>query len=112
MWISVLFGHQVTPHERPSEVLSPGTRGVRHFGAILPWDEWRALVDRLSSLGPPVISGPTFAHVGTGREQAKILLCHSSDNIIEIKAYCDASFVLAAPSGPDPAPPGTAESRT
>lgn len=94
-WADILlFGHQLTLHERPSEVLAPEARGVRHFGAILPWDQWQTVVDKLSRLGCPLIAGPTIAYAGTEKEQGKILLCDPSDNIIEIKAYRDFSAVI------------------
>jgi len=94
-WVDLLlFGHQLTLHERPGEVLAPDARGVRHFGAILPWEEWQALGERLAALGCPMLMPPTIAHGGTDREQGKILLCDPSDNLIEIKAYRNVSAVL------------------
>lgn len=94
-WADILlFGHQVTLHERPSEVLAPEERGVRHFGVVLPWDQWQALGDILSTTGCPLLAGPAVAHAGTEREQGKILLCDPSDNLIEIKAYRDVTAVF------------------
>jgi uncharacterized protein len=83
----LLFGHQVTLHERPSEVVSPAHRGVRHFGAILPWQEWQALGARLMEQGCTFVMAPTVSMSGTEQEQGKMLLCDPSDNLIEIKAY-------------------------
>jgi len=98
-WLDILlFGHQVTLHERPSEVLAPEARGVRHFGVVLPWDRWQAVGRTLEDLGCPLVMAPTIAHAGTPREQGKILLCDPSDNLIEIKAYRDVSAVLG-PAG-------------
>lgn len=94
-WIDILlFGHQLTLHQRPDEVLDPAARGVRHFGAILPWPQWRRLGDRLVDSGWPLRMPPTVAHTGTEREQGKILLCDPSDNLIEIKAYRNASVAI------------------
>ena len=75
-WLDILlFGHQITLHERPAEVLAPESRGVRHFGAILPWDQWQALADTLPRLGCPLLSGPVVAHAGTGKEQGYNVGC-------------------------------------
>jgi uncharacterized protein len=94
-WADILlFGHQVTLHERPSEVLSAEARGVRHFGAILPWEQWQALGLTLIERGYPLLMQPTIAHAGAENEQGKILLCDPSDNLIEIKAYRNASAAI------------------
>lgn len=99
-WADILlFGHQITLHQRPSEVLAPEARGVRHFGAILPWEQWQALGDTLLQLGYPLLAGPTVAYAGTEQEQGKILLCDPSDNLIEIKAYRNVSAVIGYAGG-------------
>jgi extradiol dioxygenase family protein len=90
----LLFGHQLTLHERPSEVLTPEDRGVRHFGIIFPWEQWEALGDTLTKHGCPLLMGPTVTHAGTDKEQGKILLCDPSDNLIEIKAYRNLSAAI------------------
>lgn len=87
-WCDILlFGHQLTLHERPDEVLSPEARGVRHFGAVLPWAEWEALGERLRRLGCAFVVEPTVLHAGSEQEQGKVLFCDPSDNLIEIKSY-------------------------
>lgn len=95
----LLFGHQITLHERPSEVLDPEARGVRHFGVILPWEQWQALGRSLVEKGCSLLKGPTVSHVGTESEQGKILLCDPSDNVIEIKAYRNVSAVIGRGAG-------------
>lgn len=90
-WADILlFGHQLTLHQRPDEVLSPELRGVRHFGAILPWSEWEALANAIEAAGARFVSPPTVSFPGTPREQGKLLLCDPSDNLIELKAYRNA----------------------
>ncbi|WP_146907266.1 VOC family protein [Arenimonas daejeonensis] len=92
----VLFGHQLTLHERPEQVLPPEQRGVRHFGAILAWREWEALGASLQGKGCAFLRPPTLIDPGTAQEHGKMLLCDPSDNVIEIKAYRDVSGVLGA----------------
>lgn len=95
-WADILlFGHQLTLHHRPAEVLSPELRGVRHFGAILPWHDWEALGAGLQRKGIVFVRPPTISDAGTMEEHGKMLFCDPSDNLIEIKAYRNAAFVGA-----------------
>lgn len=87
----LLFGHQLTLHHRPDEVLPPEMRGVRHFGAILPWHEWERLGTRLQREGIAFVRPPTISAAGTTEEHGKMLFCDPSDNLIEIKAYRNAA---------------------
>lgn len=91
----LFFGCQVTLHERPSEVLDPAQRGVRHFGVSLPEGQWRDLVDRLRADGAPFLAGPATDHAGTPREQRKAMVADPSGNAIEIKTYKDPGAALA-----------------
>ena len=90
-----VFGHQLTLHQRPDEVLDAAANGVRHFGAILPWDAWQALAAKLA----PLSVTPRVSHHGTPQEQGKLLLRDPSAHLIEIKAYRDAQAALAWPAG-------------
>lgn len=94
-WADILvFGHQLTLHHRPDEVLPRDNAGVRHFGAILPWREWEALGARLAHLGCPLLQPPTVFGAGTAQEHGKMALADPSGNVIEIKAYRDVATVL------------------
>ena len=96
-WIDVLlFGHQLTLHARPDEVLPPHAQGVRHFGAILPWSQWQSLAARLQAAGVDFVMPPTMAHEGTADEQGKLLLRDPSGHLVEIKAYRDAPRLFGA----------------
>jgi len=87
-WLDVLlWGHQITLQWRPDEVLSPEAQGKRHFGVVLPWAEWEAVVARLQIRNVAFLSPPNVAHVGTPAEQGKVYLADPSHNVIEIKAY-------------------------
>src|SRR5687768_15941949 len=60
-WIDFdFFGHQITAHlAEPDEVSTNAVDGddvpVRHFGAILEWDAWHALADRLREARIPFL---------------------------------------------------------
>jgi len=101
-WVDILlFGHQLTLHQRPDQVPAPDQRGVRHFGAILPWPAWEALAKEIEAAGAEFSSPPTVSFAGTPREQGKLLLCDPSDNLIELKAYRN----VHAAFGTEPTPP-------
>ena len=94
-WIDVLlWGAQITLHERPEQVLDRAARGVRHFGAVLSWLEWELLAERLTPAGVAFASPPRQQHIGTPREEAKLLLEDPSGNLIEVKAYRDPAAVF------------------
>ncbi|KAF3885173.1 MULTISPECIES: VOC family protein [Nostocales] len=90
-----LFEGQVTLHERPSEVLPMGEQGVRHWGAILAWDDWEALAHHLNQMRIQFKVKPNVSFVGTDAEQAKMVLSDPSGNAIEVKAYKNLAVALS-----------------
>lgn len=87
-WLDIyFFGHQVTLHQQPGQVLAPEAQGVRHFGAVLDWTQWQSLGARLVSQGVPLVSGPSIKYPGAPEEEGKIFLRDPSANGIELKAY-------------------------
>ena len=89
-WADIaLFGAQLTLQHRPGDVTAPMPRS-RHFGATLPWDDWKSLVGRLTDF----VELPRVDHEGTEREQAKAMIADPSGNLIELKAYRDPRAVL------------------
>ena len=94
-WIDILlWGHQITLQHRPEEVLPAAAQGKRHFGAVLPWCEWKELSEKLTSRGVDFLEPPVVLHESTPMEQAKLYIQDPSNNIIEIKAYRDFPGVL------------------
>jgi extradiol dioxygenase family protein len=69
-------------------------QGKRHFGVVLPWDEWEALADSLQGRGVPFLGAPSVELAGTPNEQAKFYLEDPSHNLIEVKAYRDVAATL------------------
>jgi extradiol dioxygenase family protein len=94
-WLDILlWGHQITLHLRPDEVLSREHQGKRHFGIVLPWSEWQSLAERIRKLGIAFYKEPEVLLEGTPEEQAKFYLEDPSNNVIEIKAYRNFSGTL------------------
>lgn len=94
-WIDImLYGAQITLHEKPDQVLPEGENGVRHFGATLPWACWQAAADSLRARAVSFRMPPTISHQGTTDEQAKLMISDPSGNAIELKCYKNPAAAL------------------
>ena len=107
-WSDVLvWGHQITLQCRPSEVVSVAEQGKRHFGVVLPWDEWEREAARIRAIGTSFLGEPKVLLSGTADEQAKFHLADPGNNIIEVKAYRDVTGTLGvSPPGWSSTSPG------
>jgi len=71
-WIDFnFFGHQLSAHIKPEELANTKTNEVdgknvpvRHFGAILGWEEWHALADKLKAHGMDFVIEPYIRFKG------------------------------------------------
>ena len=101
-WIDFdFFGHQITAHltDSSAAVATNPVDGeavpVRHFGAILAWDAWHALADRLRSAGADFLIDPQIRFQGQTGEQATLFVRDPSGNALEFKSFRDPSQVFA-----------------
>lgn len=102
-WIDFdFYGHQISAHVRPDEVAQARTNEVdgdavpvRHFGAILPWDEWHRLAERLQAAGTRFIIEPHVRFQGQTGEQATMFFLDPSGNALEFKSFQDESQIFA-----------------
>jgi uncharacterized protein len=102
-WVDFDFhGHQIVAHLAPAECGHRATSAVdgddvpvRHFGAILPMDEWQALADKLRAHGTAFIIEPHVRFKGQAGEQATMFFLDPSGNALEFKAFADLSQVFA-----------------
>ena len=102
-WIDFnFFGHQLSAHVRPEDLIPVHTNPVdgedipvRHFGLVLEWDAWQALVDRLSRKGLPFLVGPTLRFRGKAGEQATLFVLDPSGNALEFKSFRDDRQLFA-----------------
>lgn len=108
-WIDlILFGHQVTFHQRPEQVMPPDAQRVQHFGAIVAWQEWEVLCAAVAASGHPTLVQPTIVGHGTQAEHGKLLLRDPSGHVLEFKTYRNLATVLpghgqpVSPAGHDP----------
>jgi uncharacterized protein len=99
-WMDImLFGAQITLHEKPAQVLARDDNGVRHFGATLPWARWQAYADDLTRRMIAFRMRPTVSHQGTEIEQAKLMIEDPSGNLIELKCYRNPAAALGMEDG-------------
>ncbi|WP_438008698.1 VOC family protein [Sorangium sp. So ce321] len=68
---------------------------VRHFGAILEWRAWHALVERLRGLGVQFLIEPHIRFVGEPGEQATLFVVDPSGHALEFKSFRDTSQIFA-----------------
>ena len=102
-WVDLdFFGHQVTLHRvagpaegEPTNRVDGESVPVRHFGVILPWDDWHALADRLQATGVELLIRPGIRFAGRVGEQATFFLRDPSGNALELKAFRDPSRLFA-----------------
>lgn len=92
----VLFGHHITLHDQPTQVLPRSARGVRHFGAILQWTQWEAVRTRLLSFDATLDQQIQHRARGDRDEHIKLLVEDPDGNVIELKAYKDLGSISDA----------------
>ena len=102
-WIDFdFFGHQVSFHLADMDGLNEPTNDVdgkdvpvRHFGAVLEWDAWNALAERLKANDTSFIIEPYIRFEGEVGEQATMFFLDPSGNALEFKGFKDMSQVFA-----------------
>jgi extradiol dioxygenase family protein len=102
-WIDFNFyGHQIVAHLAPGET-GPAQRNavdghgvpVRHFGIVLPMDEWRTLAERLKASGTEFVIEPYIRFKDQPGEQATMFFLDPSGNALEVKAFSDIGMLFA-----------------
>lgn len=103
-WIDFdFFGHQLSFHVRPDAFSRPDVTNevdgknvpVRHFGAVLEWDDWHILRDRLIKVDTDFIIAPYIRFEGQVGEQATMFFLDPSGNALEFKSFRDKSQIFA-----------------
>ena len=104
-WIDFdFFGHQVSFHVKPEALTGTEPTNpvdgknvpVRHFGAVLEWDDWHALCDRLIAAGTNFVIEPYIRFKGEVGEQATMFFLDPSGNALEFKSFKDPSQIFAS----------------
>jgi uncharacterized protein len=102
-WIDFdFFGNQISLHLGPvAQTTNTGhVDGIvvplPHFGAILEWDEFHRLSERLRLAGQVFIVTPRIRYEGQPGEQATMFLLDPSGNALELKAFRHPEHVFTA----------------
>jgi extradiol dioxygenase family protein len=103
-WIDFdFFGHQVSFHVRPEAFSGSDPTNqvdgkdvpVRHFGAVLDWDDWHDLKDSLIAARTDFVIEPYIRFEGEIGEQATLFFLDPSGNALEFKSFRDPTQVFA-----------------
>ena len=102
-WIDFnFFGHQLSAHIKPEELslakaneVDGKNVPVRHFGVILPWEEWHSLADKLRDYGMEFVIEPYIRFKGEVGEQATMFFLDPCGNALELKSFQDESQIFA-----------------
>jgi extradiol dioxygenase family protein len=102
-WVDFnFFGHQLSAHVKPEElklaeknVVDGKNVPVRHFGAVLEWETWHNLADKLKNHGIAFIIEPYIRFEGQVGEQATMFFLDPSGNALEFKSFKDPSQIFA-----------------
>ena len=103
-WVDFdFFGHQLVAHLDRNAATHVRTHNsvdghevpVPHFGVVLSWNDWHALVARLRDRGQVFVIEPGIRFAGQVGEQATFFLYDPSGNALEFKAFRDPSRLFA-----------------
>ena len=102
-WVDFDFwGHQLSAHLTEAQISEPPANPVdgkqvpiKHFGAILPMDEWKKLAEKVRNAGVDFIIEPYIRFKGQPGEQATMFFLDPSGNALEFKAFGDESRIFA-----------------
>jgi len=93
-WIDFdFFGHQLVCHLSPasiSEISNPVDQEdvpIPHYGVVLDWNEFEAIIKQLEEKKINFIIKPTIRFKGEVGEQAIVFLRDPSGNAIEFKSF-------------------------
>lgn len=96
-WVDFdFFGHQIVAHldetagqGAASNAVDGHDVPVPHFGAVLDWEAFAALRERLEGAGIDWVIEPYIRFEGEAGEQATMFLRDPSGNALEFKAFRD-----------------------
>ncbi len=88
------FGHHVVAHLSPKLAGDDGgvipsdgaISPLRHFGVIIPLDDWEAMADRLDDQGTDWVLSPRVSFEGKPAEQRIMQLRDGCGNVVEFKS--------------------------
>ena len=102
-WIDFdFFGHQLSAHVRPEAGQNVGAGNVDgdavpipHFGAVLEWDKWHDLADRLKTANVKFLLEPKIRFKDEPGEQGTFFVEDPAGNGLEFKTFRDPAMIFA-----------------
>lgn len=101
-WIDFdFFGHQITAHLSDeatavrTNTVDSDEVPVRHFGAVLPMEEWERLSQRLRDAGVLFLIEPHVRFKGEVGEQATMFIKDPAGNALEFKSFAAPEMLFA-----------------
>ncbi|WP_415808987.1 VOC family protein [Bordetella muralis] len=102
-WVDFNFyGHQIVAHLSPDECGHKSTSAVddhdvpvRHFGAVLPMEDWETLAKKLTDAGTKFVIEPYVRFKGEVGEQATMFFLDPSGNALEFKSFKNLDSLFA-----------------
>ena len=103
-WVDFdFFGNQISAHTTGTVTPTQNTGKVEdilvpmpHFGALLTWDDFQALADRIRAAGLAFVLEPRVRYPGQPGEQATMFLLDPSGNALEFKSFRHPEHVFTA----------------
>ena len=101
-WVDFnLYDHQIVAHLSPKDCFSTATNVVdgdqissRHFGVILPWNDWEKLCEKIIDLGLQFIIKPKIRFKNKKGEQGTFFINDPSGNVLEFKTFKNDHMVF------------------
>ncbi len=102
-WIDLNFwGNQISAHLTEEDIHEPAANPVdgksvpiKHFGAILEWEDWQNMAQKLTDHGVEFIIKPYIRFEGEVGEQATMFFLDPSGNALEFKSFKDFNHIFA-----------------
>ena len=103
-WVDFdFFGNQISAHTTGTVTPTQNTGQVEgiavpmpHFGALVPWDAFQALADRVRAASVPFVLEPRIRYEGQPGEQATMFVRDFSGNALEFKSFRHPEHVFTA----------------
>lgn len=103
-WVDFdFFGHQLSVHLSPeacgglaANAVDGDAVPVRHFGVVLPWEQWAELHERLAGAGVEFRIAPRVRFAGQVGEQGTFFVEDPAGNALEFKSFKDPGRLFQA----------------
>jgi len=101
-WVDFdVYGHQIVAHltqhagRSETNAVDGDNVPVRHFGVVLPMDQWHVLAEKLEGAKVRFVIEPHVRFKGQVGEQATMFFLDPCGNALEFKAFEDPSQLFA-----------------